>query len=129
MAEKILSTLFFVVGVFVIFVPPLPANPITQVREISTNFNPETDDVLPLDRYLSHDEMIKWLEGIARRHPKVAKTFSIGQSEQGRELLVLEMSSSVERGNRDLLMPMVKLVRRICRCVIHYFIDFILEVD
>ena len=54
--------------------------------------------------------MITWLKSIAQRHPKVAKTFSIGQSEQGRELLVLELSHSVARGKRDLFMPMIKLV-------------------
>lgn len=76
-----------------------------------TDFNPETSDSVPADRYLSHEEMITWLQSIARRHPKLARTFSIGQSEQGRDLLVLELSHSVGRGQRDLLMPMVKLVR------------------
>ena len=79
-------------------------------RNHPNEFNPKTDDSIPSDRYLKHDEMITWLKSIAQRHPKVAKTFSIGQSEQGRELLVLELSHSVARGKRDLFMPMIKLV-------------------
>lgn len=96
----------------------LPASPIPADGEI-TDFNPETSDSVPADRYLSHEEMITWLNGIAQRYPKLAKTFSIGQSEQGRDLLVLELSHSVGRGQRDLLMPMVKLVSL-------FFLDFYL---
>lgn len=83
---------------------------IPETRGNVPDFNPETDDFVPADRYLSHDEMITWLQGIARRHSQVAKTYSIGKSEQGRDLLVLELSYSVGRGKRDLLMPMVKMV-------------------
>lgn len=87
------------------------------------DFNPELDDFVPADRYLTHDEMITWLQSIARRHPKIANTFSIGKSEQGRELLVLELSHSIGRGGRDLLMPMVKLVGLFTFFVFNYLFD------
>lgn len=86
----------------------LPAVPVSS--DGKTTFNPETDDTVPADRYLSHDEMTTWLHGIARRYPKLAKISSIGKSVENRDLWVLELSHSVGRGQRDLLMPMVKLV-------------------
>ena len=107
----ILSTLLF-------SVLSLPTDLNPEARDSSDDFNPEIDDYVPSDRYLKHDEMITWLKGIARRYPKVARSFSIGQSEQGRELLVLELSHSVGRGKRDLLMPMVKLV---CISIFFYY--------
>lgn len=101
---------FLSLSALVLVVSTLPAVPIEETQVNKESFNPETDDSVPADRYLSHEEMINWLQGIARRYPKIAKTFSIGKSEQGRELQVLELSYSVGRGKRDLLMPMVKLV-------------------
>ena len=101
----VLSTLFLAV----VSLPTVLKTGVTKKTE-QNDFNPELDDFVPADRYLTHDEMITWLRSIARRHPKIAKAFSIGKSEQGRELLVLELSHSIGRGERDLLMPMVKLV-------------------
>lgn len=74
-------------------------------------FNLNTDDVLPVDRYFSHDEMYAWLQGVAERHPHLTKLYSIGKSVEGRDLWVLQMSHSIERRRRDLLMPQVKLVK------------------
>ena len=76
-------------------------------------FNPDTDDDVPLNRYLTHDEMTTWLHGMARRYPKLIKVTSIGKSLENRDLWVLELSHSVGRGKRDLLMPMIKLVIKI----------------
>ena len=101
----------FVLNTFLsLFMLSLPTVLPSEAIERSRNFNPRTDNSIPPDRYLKHDEMIIWLKGIARRYPNLARTISIGQSEQGRELLVLELSHSVARCKRDLLMPMVKLV-------------------
>ncbi len=111
MAYLVIWTRFLVLStlLFSVFSLPTVLNPETRDHS-DDDFNPETDDFVPSDRYLKHDEMIAWLKSIARRYPKVARTFSIGQSEQGRDLLVLELSHSIGRGKRDLLMPMVKLV-------------------
>ena len=76
-------------------------------------FNPQTDDFLPDDRYLSFDEMSAWLKGIASRYPDFVRLSSIGKSVEGRDLWVVEMSHSLKRGGRDLLMPQVKLVGNI----------------
>jgi carboxypeptidase D len=112
MIGSVIWTRLLVLSTLVLVVLSLP----TVLKTEETNkteqndFNPELDDFVPADRYLTHDEMVTWLRSIARRHPKMAKAFSIGKSEQGRELLVLELSQSIGRGERDLLMPMVKLV-------------------
>jgi hypothetical protein len=112
MIKSVIWTRLLVLSTLVLAALSLPT--VLKTEETKKNeqndFNPELDDFVPADRYLTHDEMITWLQSIARRHPKIAKTFSIGKSEQGRELLVLELSHSIERGERDLLMPMVKLV-------------------
>ena len=112
MIDCVIWSRLFVLSTLVLAVFSLPT--VLQTEETkkheNNDFNPEMDDLVPADRYLTHDEMITWLQSIARRHPKIAKAFSIGKSEEGRELLVLELSHSVERGERDLLMPMVKLV-------------------
>lgn len=115
MINSVIWTRLLVLSTLVLAALSLPT--VLKTEETKKNeqndFNPELDDFVPADRYLTHDEMITWLQSIARRHPKIAKTFSIGKSEQGRELLVLELSHSIERGERDLLMPMVKLVGNI----------------
>ena len=99
----------------VVTVLSLPAVPLSSGDKVHLNlpFNPETDDNVPVDRYLTHDEMSVWLQGIAKRYPKLAVLKSIGKSVQGRDLWVLELSHSVGRGKRDLLMPMMKLVGNI----------------
>lgn len=101
-----------VLSTLILAVLSLPTASITEEvkNKDQDDFNPETDDAVPADRYLTHDEMITWLQSIARRYPQKAKAFSIGKSEEGRDLLVLELSHSIGRGERDLLMPMVKLV-------------------
>lgn len=123
MAYVVIWTRFLVLSTLLFSVLSLPTVLNPETRDHSDDFNPETDDFVPSDRYLKHDEMIAWLKSIARRYPKVARTFSIGQSEQGRDLLVLELSHSIGRGKRDLLMPMVKLVNElhlvICVYAVH----------
>ncbi len=70
-------------------------------------------DPVPTDRYLSHDEMTRWLQAMERRYPQLIRLSSIGKSVAGRDLWVVEMSGAVGRGRRDLLVPMVKLVGNI----------------
>jgi len=79
----------------------------------SDSFDAETDDQVPADRYLDNEEMSAWMQGIAARYPKLASLKSVGKSAQGRDLWAMELSHSVGRGQRDLLMPMVKLVGNI----------------
>lgn len=86
------------------------SKPASIVPSTKQAFDPETDDVLPADRYFSHDDMVTWLQGVAQRYPRLTKLYSIGKSVEGRDLWVLQMSHSLERGRRDLLMPQVKLV-------------------
>ncbi|XP_046440116.1 carboxypeptidase D-like [Daphnia pulex] len=114
MVGRVIWSRLLVLSTLVLAVLSLPTPSESETKKTGNDdFNPETDDFVPADRYLTHEEMITWLRSVARRHPKIAKAFSIGKSEQGRELLVLELSHSVERGERDLLMPMVKLVGNI----------------
>jgi hypothetical protein len=118
MVGRVIWSRLLVLSTLVLVVLSLPTPSESETKKTGNDdFNPETDDFVPADRYLTHEEMISWLRSVARRHPKIAKAFSIGKSEQGRELLVLELSHSVERGERDLLMPMVKLVGV-------FFVDF-----
>ncbi|XP_057373845.1 carboxypeptidase D-like [Daphnia carinata] len=113
MIVNVIWTSLLVLSTLTLAVLSLPTTSITEEVNNKDDFNPEMDDDVPADRYLTHEEMITWLQSIARRYPNKAKTFSIGKSEEGRDLLVLELSHSVGRGERDLLMPMVKLVGNI----------------
>lgn len=88
----------------------LPAIPVPPNSETKAAFKADEDDAVPFDRYLTHDEMTIWLQGLAKRYPKMVKVTSIGKSVENRDLWVLELSHSIGRGQRDLLMPMVKLV-------------------
>ncbi|XP_011871567.1 PREDICTED: carboxypeptidase D-like [Vollenhovia emeryi] len=58
--------------------------------------------------YTHYEELRRLLGDLARRHPRLARVFSIGKSVEGRDLLVLEISENVER--RAPVEPMVKLV-------------------
>ena len=96
----------FVAALFAIAVP------FKDKSSIQTKFpfKANEDDAVSLDRYVTHNEMTTWLQGLAKRHPNIVKVTSIGKSAENRDLWVLELSHSVGRGQRDLLMPMVKLV-------------------
>ena len=89
----------------------LPADNVNS--RSSEPFNAETDDDIPADRYLSHDEMSTWMQAMAERYPQLLRLKSVGKSTQGRDLWAMELSQSVARGQRDLLMPMMKLVGNI----------------
>lgn len=85
----------------------VPEN-IADSRRLS--FKADEDDAVPVDRYVTHNEMTGWLQGLSKRYPNMVKVTSIGKSVENRDLWVLELSHSVGRRQRDLLMPMVKLV-------------------
>jgi len=106
-----LSLLLSALAVVVLSLPAVPIEPEDVVTPpAKKDFNPEKDDAIPADRYLTHEEMTTWLQGVAARYPKMAKISSVGKSVQGRDLWLLELSHSIGRGQRDLLMPMVKMV-------------------
>lgn len=108
-----LSLLLSALFVVALTLPAVPLEQDAVVAPAKKNFDPEKDDAVPADRYLTYEEMSTWLQGVARRYPKMAKLTSIGNSVQGRDLWLLELSHSIGRGQRDLLMPMVKLVGNI----------------
>ena len=105
-----LSLLLSALFVVALTLPAVPLEQDAVVAPAKKDFDPEKDDAVPADRYLTYEEMSTWLQGVARRYPKMAKLTSIGNSVQGRDLWLLELSHSIGRGQRDLLMPMVKLV-------------------
>ena len=77
---------------------------------VNRNFDATKDDEVPANRYLNHDEMSTWLAGVAGRYPRLVQLSSLGKSVEGRDLWAVRLSRSVARGQRDLLMPMVKIV-------------------
>jgi len=87
--------------------------PAENLPRSSDSFDPETDDDIPADVYINHEEMTAWMQAMALRYPELASLKSVGKSVQGRDLWAMELSRSVERGQRDLLMPMMKLVGNI----------------
>ena len=80
---------------------------------VNRNFDATKDDEVPANRYLNHDEMSTWLAGVAGRYPRLVQLSSLGKSVEGRDLWAVRLSRSVARGQRDLLMPMVKIVANI----------------
>jgi len=107
---KLIHTLVVLSATLLAVALSLPAENLSRSSE---SFNAETDNEIPADRYLSHDEMTTWMQGIAQRYPKLLSLKSVGKSVQGRDLWAMELSHSVGRGQRDLLMPMMKLVGNI----------------
>ena len=45
-------------------------------------------------KYYSHDAMVKILQSFVQQHSSIAKSYSIGKSVQGRDLLVVEISDN-----------------------------------
>ena len=48
----------------------------------------------PMEMYHNYNELTEFLENIATNHPEITNLFSVGQSVQGRELWVLEISDN-----------------------------------
>jgi len=48
---------------------------------------------LSFDHYHGYDEMTEILHGLAEEHPEISELYSIGQSTQGRELWLIEITS------------------------------------
>ena len=45
-------------------------------------------------KYYSHDELVKILQSFVQQHSLIARSYSIGKSVQGRDLLVIEISDN-----------------------------------
>lgn len=68
----------------------------------------DNERFLEYPRYLSHEELAELFKLLEKLYPQVAKTHVIGQSVEGRDLLVLEVSHNVS--HRTPLKPMFKFV-------------------
>lgn len=64
-----------------------------------------------LEEYLNFEETKSFLQHIADKYPSISNLYSIGKSVQGRDLLVLEISTT--SGSADLGVPNVKIVGNI----------------
>ncbi|XP_046686727.1 carboxypeptidase M-like, partial [Homalodisca vitripennis] len=90
-------------------------------------FNYADDSLLSLDRYHTHEEMISFLKNFTKMHSNLTRLYSIGESFEGRELLVLRISG----GDDLLLRPNLKLVGNIHgneavgREVLLHFIEYL----
>eukprot|EP00794_Sanderia_malayensis_P014046 gene14046-15507_t len=62
----------------------------------------------PEFKHHSHEEMIKYLDGIAKRCPKITRMYNIGKSVDGRDLVVMEMSDNP--GKHELMEPEFKYI-------------------
>ncbi|XP_066602873.1 carboxypeptidase D-like [Prorops nasuta] len=71
---------------------------------ISTDF----DDSFIVPRYTHYEDLKRLFASLTERYPNLARSFSIGKSVEGRELLVLEISENVKE--RKIGEPMVKYV-------------------
>lgn len=70
---------------------------------------PEKQDFLNGNvHYYSDDELLDFFAHLAKKYPELAKVHSLGRSVEGRDLSVIQISSSV--GRRDLMKPMFKYV-------------------
>jgi len=67
-----------------------------------------SDDVLHFE-YQSYEQLTKWLDDVSKSYPKIANFYSVGQSVEGRELWVLQLSENVQE-ERPLGRPMFKFV-------------------
>ena len=65
-----------------------------------------------ISQYTSYDEMERILEDLEMKYPDVAHRYSIGLSEEGRQLWCLKITSDV-KSTRATLKPLVKFVANI----------------
>jgi len=82
-----------------IFLWALPAHPLAINK---------TEHVVKWTGYTNQAALERHLKELAKERPDIASTFSLGQSEQGRELFGLKLAAG--GGARPLLRPMVKYV-------------------
>ncbi|XP_023348147.1 carboxypeptidase D isoform X2 [Eurytemora carolleeae] len=67
-----------------------------------------------IQKYHSHEDMIDALDLLSQKYPSIVKRYSIGRSEEERELAVIQISATGSvKGKRPLLVPMVKYVANI----------------
>ena len=66
----------------------VPENVITELKN-----NPQ-DSKNPMEDYHNYNELTSFLQNIATNYPNITKLESIGQSVQGRELWVMEISDN-----------------------------------
>ena len=59
-------------------------------------------------KYYSHDELVKILQGFVQQYPSISRSYSIGKSVEGRDLLVVEISDNP--GAHEELEPEFKYV-------------------
>lgn len=74
----------------------------------SAKANTTADDKLDLDNYHHYEDIMALAEGLTAGHPNLVSHYSIGQSVEGRELVVIKISENVS--NRSECEPMVKYV-------------------
>uniref|UniRef100_A0A1B6FDZ9 Peptidase M14 domain-containing protein n=1 Tax=Cuerna arida TaxID=1464854 RepID=A0A1B6FDZ9_9HEMI len=90
-------------------------------------FNDADDSQLSLGRYHTHEEMTSFLKNFTKTHSNLTRLYSIGESFEGRELLVVRISG----GDDLLLRPNLKLVGNIHgneavgREVLLHFIEYL----
>ena len=65
-----------------------------------------------ISQYTSYDEMEAVLGDLEMKYPDIAHRYSIGLSEEGRQLWCLKITSDV-KSSRKILKPMVKFVANI----------------
>jgi len=86
----------FVLGVFI------------GILSLFLSTNAEEERFLDNPKYLSHNEVIELFEELKDKYPNLTEYQSIGKSVEGRELLVIRLSSDVSK--RSHLKPMFKYV-------------------
>jgi carboxypeptidase D len=69
-----------------------------------------TEGEIDFGKYFKYEDREKLLRKLESDYPGLAKLHSIGQSVQGKEIYVLQVSSGVGTGNRLLGKPMFKFV-------------------
>ena len=62
----------------------------------------------PEFRHHDHEEMLEYMNDIAKRCPRITRMYNIGKSIDGRKLVVMEMSDNP--GQHELLEPEFKYV-------------------
>ena len=66
---------------------------------------------VPPTTYTHYDQMVDKMDKLSKDYPDLAKLYNLSEkSVDGRNLLVMEISTDVKTGNRKLLKPMVKYI-------------------
>lgn len=87
----------------------------TDSTNSSTSNNNNTSSLIDvwwnklITKYPKYEETKDMIHQMATKHPHIVKAYSVGQSVDGREMWVIQLTNNVTSG-RKILKPMVKIV-------------------